>query len=335
MKDLLRLKYPAGGGRNENLDSLKFYLICVVVLGHTLWEHHNESSVINGVLYWIYTFHMPLFVFLSGYFSKKMEKQKFKWFLIRTAETLVLFQFACLLMKCYTGVSITWKLIISPYSIYWYLLSLILWRTVLQLLPSHILLQKRIIIVMSFVAGLLAGFIPVSTEFSIQRTLAFLPFFVVGFYARQQGWVERIKTVSPSYIFLIAVFAFGLFAYMLNKGIFTMTTLYENSHYNMQSDLVVRFLVWLLAFGFGAVFIKFSKPTRIASIMGTMTLFIFVYHQFIIEVVQKVLQRFNTPGSMLIILIEAIIVIVISCVIAGIPLFRYAVNPVSIFFKRK
>lgn len=90
-------------GRDDYLDSLKFYLIWVVILGHILWEYYNESHAVNCLLFFIYTFHMPLFVYLSGYFSKKMDTKKFRWFLIRTLETLVLFQTVCVLMKYMGG----------------------------------------------------------------------------------------------------------------------------------------------------------------------------------------------------------------------------------------
>ena len=49
-------------------DNLKAILIFLVVLGHIVPE-------CGAITYWlrfaIYTFHMPAFVFVSGFFSKK------------------------------------------------------------------------------------------------------------------------------------------------------------------------------------------------------------------------------------------------------------------------
>ena len=55
--------------RNYLFDNLKFFLIVLVVFGHSLEEislEHNYA-IIRA---WIYSFHMPAFVFISGYFSK-------------------------------------------------------------------------------------------------------------------------------------------------------------------------------------------------------------------------------------------------------------------------
>ena len=306
-----------------------------MVFGHTLWEHYNESSVINGVLYWIYTFHMPLFVFLSGFFSKKMEKNKFKLFLIRTLETFIVFQVLCLIMKCLTGEAITWNRIISPYSIYWYLFSLTLWRCILQITPKRLLVHGKIVISVALIIGLVAGFIPISNEFSIQRTLSFLPFFVLGYYSRQHEWIDKIKCAPSGMVITIVLISSLIFVFMLRRDMFTMTVLYENTPYGKAQDLLSRFLIWLQALGFGGVFIRVARPTRIASLLGGLTLYIFVYHQFIIEVLEKGFTALNTPQTILAIMGEAIIVISISCVISGMPLFRYAINPVSSLFKSK
>ena len=59
-------------------DSLKFVLIFFVVYGHII-AHYSELSRINMATYnYIYLFHMPLFVFVSGRFSHIRDKQKYK-----------------------------------------------------------------------------------------------------------------------------------------------------------------------------------------------------------------------------------------------------------------
>lgn len=50
------------------LDTLKGMLIILVVLGHC------GTALSTGLLSSIYAFHMPLFILVSGYLSKKTEK---------------------------------------------------------------------------------------------------------------------------------------------------------------------------------------------------------------------------------------------------------------------
>ncbi len=59
--------------RDYFFDNLKAVLIFLVVLGHFLLPIHGES-VLVVVKRLIYVFHMPLFVFVSGYFAKKIYK---------------------------------------------------------------------------------------------------------------------------------------------------------------------------------------------------------------------------------------------------------------------
>lgn len=50
-------------------DNLKFILILLVVIGHFL-ERNLESSIFKSIFIFIYAFHMPFFIFLSGLFHK-------------------------------------------------------------------------------------------------------------------------------------------------------------------------------------------------------------------------------------------------------------------------
>ena len=55
--------------RRFDLDNLKFFLIFCVVFGHLI--EVSPSFAFSGLIYQvIYSFHMPLFVFLFGYFAR-------------------------------------------------------------------------------------------------------------------------------------------------------------------------------------------------------------------------------------------------------------------------
>ena len=69
-------------------DALKFFAIWLVVLGHYLQEIDCGSvgSYTNQV---IYTFHMPLFIMISGFFAQKGEPS-FRNLIIKKTTTLLL-----------------------------------------------------------------------------------------------------------------------------------------------------------------------------------------------------------------------------------------------------
>lgn len=60
--------------RNSEFDVLKGILIILVILGH--WLEYGLGNYLNRVVFnYIYLFHMPLFILISGYFSKKTDKK--------------------------------------------------------------------------------------------------------------------------------------------------------------------------------------------------------------------------------------------------------------------
>ncbi len=64
--------------RDSFFDALKGVLIFLVVLGHML--ELNKATSDTSVVLWdfIYLFHMPLFIFVSGYFSKNINFEKLR-----------------------------------------------------------------------------------------------------------------------------------------------------------------------------------------------------------------------------------------------------------------
>ena len=61
--------------RSAYWDNIKAILIFLVVLGHFLLAMQKKSVLVEAVYWWIYSFHMPAFVFASGYFAKSFVKK--------------------------------------------------------------------------------------------------------------------------------------------------------------------------------------------------------------------------------------------------------------------
>lgn len=51
--------------RDYRIDSLKGFLIVLVVLGHVITSLDNVNTINHAVMGLIYVFHMPLFILLS------------------------------------------------------------------------------------------------------------------------------------------------------------------------------------------------------------------------------------------------------------------------------
>jgi len=59
--------------RNVFIDNLKGLLIYCVVLGHICENYEMAHPNLKFLIFFIYLFHMPCFIYISGYFSKKYD----------------------------------------------------------------------------------------------------------------------------------------------------------------------------------------------------------------------------------------------------------------------
>lgn len=60
--------------REPYFDNVKFILILLVVIGHFIEKIIFMDTSFKVIYETIYSFHMPLFIFISGYFSKNTLK---------------------------------------------------------------------------------------------------------------------------------------------------------------------------------------------------------------------------------------------------------------------
>lgn len=182
--------------RDNRLDSIKGFLIILVVLGHLIGE--CGTGVISGKVWtFIYTFHMPLFVLVSGYLTKiKDDKNSFWKGIKKIAIPFAFFQVISLFLCVVNNKQIGLTTFIIPYWTLWYLVSLMLWRITLQFSPKFLLDSPVVYLSIAVVISILCGLIPHGRIMSIQRTLNFYPFFLLGFYMQTMGGVKCFVITS-------------------------------------------------------------------------------------------------------------------------------------------
>ena len=75
--------------RKDALDLLKGLAIILVIWGHVIQHCLSSNQVDEPVYRFIYTFHMPLFMVLCGFFSWSSMKMEFYGMLKKKALTLL------------------------------------------------------------------------------------------------------------------------------------------------------------------------------------------------------------------------------------------------------
>ena len=63
--------------RSPYWDNFKGFLIILVVMGHCMWAY-RDSHIAGYLVKLIYIFHMPAFIFVSGYLSRIKKPFDFK-----------------------------------------------------------------------------------------------------------------------------------------------------------------------------------------------------------------------------------------------------------------
>lgn len=164
------------------LNVLKGLLIVLVVVGHFGQTIANNlpSSVAfigQGVVLFIYLFHMPLFLFVSGYLSKNAEKRRQKAFEDLFIPYLVFQIFVGICILALTKSGEVLQNIFVPQMGAWYLLTLFSFRIVL---PE----TKKIRGILAF-GVLLTVFTcltkGISSEFALKKSLGFFVYFMAGY----------------------------------------------------------------------------------------------------------------------------------------------------------
>lgn len=170
-----------GMEREYRYDNIKALLIFLVVLGHVL-----ENCLLGGlktIYIIIYSFHMPMFVFISGMFSK-FEPGKI---VRKLAVPYVIFQTLSRMLNMGNGTlqytTPIWNL--------WYLVALIVWRLMVPFIDRKEGRMRTAILAGSVIVALVAGFDDtVGYYMSLSRIIVFFPFFVLGFYWRKYRCFE-------------------------------------------------------------------------------------------------------------------------------------------------
>ena len=260
--------------RDDRIDSVKFWLITLVIAAHVFIRKEFAGSAICAVLWnWICIFVMPLFTFISGYFSQKKDKKDFWPSIWKLLEPLIIFQILALLF--YVD-SLSIRKILSPWYMLWYLLSLIYWRLMLQIIPDKILRQRKLILIGAFCISILAGFLPFDRVLSIQRTLALMPFFFLGYYMKGRNLCLPDKYKALCVLFLIVIFAILLF-YPHRINYLYFATPYKNIY-----GTVIRMVAFILAIPMSIVFLNVCYNTPWIARQGRMSMQYYIYHALII-----------------------------------------------------
>jgi fucose 4-O-acetylase-like acetyltransferase len=269
----------ARSGRYGHIDALKGAGILLVVFGHLIEKPSAQSVLLQTLYIDIYSFHMPLFVFLSGIFARatlnSVDYRKIVWTLFFP---LVVFQgiylAAARLIDWYSYSPLT------PYWLLWFIASLIGWRLLLPLFASTAGLAVAVL------GAVFVGYDgTVGYALSAARTIYFLPFFVLGhLYGLPLVKLVRRHCLAFACLFVVAMAMVTLWwANGLDGSALTGSRDYEAASpflaYPGLGRLVVLSLSLAGVLGFCALM---PARSRVLAWLGERSLSIYLLHGLVV-----------------------------------------------------
>lgn len=173
--------------REYQFDNMKAGLIFLVVLGHLL-SAYCETDASDAIYKIIFSFHMPAFLYISGYFARYHPKKLFS----RLAPLFLLFQLLYYVIdfvsdSLYAGhLTEVGLQFFTPRFTLWYLMAMMAYQLLIPLFETNKPRRMLEFLFIFILLGMLMGMTPDSDNFmGMSRIVTFLPFFALGYYERR------------------------------------------------------------------------------------------------------------------------------------------------------
>ncbi len=300
MKNIKKVRIPYW-------DNIKGLLIILVVIGHLI-EVLPQGQ--QGLIYkFIYLFHMPLFVFVSGYLAKFNLKRSVKTFLI----PYFIAQTICCAVS---GNPIQFT---TPFWILWYLLSLFIWYLSLPLLDRLKTNIRPLFILVMIVFACIIGYEESVGYFaSLSRTIVFFPYFIMGYYTKyyyakhkNENFLNRNKYLMKTGICTLLLLIVGLFVYK-SANIDAKWLYGAYSYDGANYTILFRMLHYAIAIIIGCfVLIFIPQRKNMLTEIGKNSFKIYLSHMIIVPVLKYVITYINV--NQLILEILCIILAILFC----------------------
>ena len=272
---------PRPRQRDPFFDNAKFLAIVLVVAGHSIVDLRGIRFAHAAYLF-VYTFHMPVFIVITGYFSRNFTFSggKARKLIINLGVPYVVFETAYSTYHWAVGHA-TFKIsLLDPYYLTWFLMALFAWR-----LSTPVWQQIRWPLAIAVAISLLSGMDQLPGELEMNRVFGLVPFYVLGLFLRPEHF-DILKKRSSRLIgalVLIGGFAFTyLFAdrHMATEWVYWRsgnTTLHVNNLVGtgMRLGLLVAASVLV-----GAFLTQVPRKQTWFTNLGSSTLYAYLLHGF-------------------------------------------------------
>lgn len=291
--------------RSAYWDNMKGVLMLLVVFAHILFQLQDYSDTINSTVDYIYMFHMPAFVFISGFFGKSERSHSF--------ESIIKLVFLFFIFNSIIGFIYGFKSLLQPMFSYWYLIALIAWR-----LTAHHIAKFKDINLILFIIALFAGFYSsIDNTFSAARIIGFYPFYMSGYLlsAEKSDKLCRKKYTKKLLSGSLCLIGSAVLMYIGYHFFYYTDNALQMAAYEDSVDAFGRIVLYVIAFLAIYALRCFTPQNKIPFItmFGRNSLWIYVFHRPFTLLISDHIKGIGTGYIMMISVISSLAI----CLIFG------------------
>lgn len=278
--------------RIDKWDNYKLLLILLVVIGHLMKAHLDYSRTARIAYWFIYLFHMPAFIMVSGMFAKASIRAKRY---DRAYSFLILYFLIKILMflfRMINGDRISMSLL-SASGIEWYAFALFVYYLLTMFLQQF---EKKQMLFLAIAMGCVAAYdSSIGDKFVLARMITFYPFFLSGFYMESDKVITFTEKKWFKIVAIIAVLiAAAVSVFYVDEVYWTIDLIKGNESYRAVARDIRSFSVlFRLAQYIISMLLTFSVLALVPSgklpfsYIGRRTLPIYALHYIVIDFLYK------------------------------------------------
>jgi fucose 4-O-acetylase-like acetyltransferase len=299
--------------RDYYFDNAKFILIFLVVFGHFISPIKGQNEWLYTIYNFIYTFHMPAFILIGGFFTKSVWRDGYiTKILKKVLIPYLVFQIVYSLFYFDLYGKDEMKLdFFSPHWTLWFLLSLVFWNVLLKLF-----IKMRYPLLLSIGIGISVGYInEMGTFLSLMRTFVFFPVFLIGHLLEKRDFKKILKPsgkiIAAAFLIVLFIsyhyiFPHGTKEWLLASSSYEDILGYQN-WYGGLIRLAMYGIMFAATFSFLAIL---PRRKMFFTELGERTLYIYLLHGFVLKYLftTELFASIEKNGAYFMIVILAIIV---------------------------
>lgn len=319
-------------------DNLKFLLILLVVIGHFIDIGITEKTdKFKSIFIFIYTFHMPLFLFISGLFQNKsfnkIGKKIFSYITLG-------FMLKVLISLCNMLFLDEYKFtLLGDYTVPWFLFALaaftLLGYALRNVKPVYVLIPSILI-------SLFAGYDKsIGDWLYLSRIIVFFPFYYAGFCLTPEKVMNALNRLYIKIISALVIIAYAVICILKSDMMYEFRVLFtarnsydalEQPEFGIFYRLIAYVISIILCIAVLAVIPNIKIP--IITLFGGRTLQVYFWHFAVViafeayEVIDILKAVSSYTGLLIYLFINLAVTLVLSLKVFGIPIYKF-LNPMK------